>query len=68
MNDAYPLPTYLQLFFTDRLINQKDASPNTVASYRDTFRLLLRFAREQTGRAKRNYELGTSTPTWLDAS
>ena len=58
MNDAYPLPTYLQLFFTDRLINQKDASPNTVASYRDTFRLLLRFAREQTGRAQTELRVG----------
>ena len=28
-----------------------EASPNTIAGYRDTFRLLLRFASEQTGRA-----------------
>lgn len=38
----------LQAYFTDRLISQRQASPNTVAAYRDTFRLLLRFAREQT--------------------
>ncbi|MDQ6615794.1 MAG: site-specific integrase [Actinomycetota bacterium] len=31
----------LQAFFTDRLIRQRGASPNTVAAYRDTFRLLL---------------------------
>ncbi len=34
-----------QSFFTDRLVRQRQASPNTVASYRDTFRLLFEFAR-----------------------
>jgi integrase/recombinase XerD len=38
----------LQAFFTDRLIGQRDASPDTIASYRDTLRLLLAFAAEQT--------------------
>lgn len=33
----------LQSFFCQRLIAQRNASPRTVASYRDTFRLLLRF-------------------------
>jgi len=31
----------LQHFFVKRLMNQKNASPHTIASYRDTFRLLL---------------------------
>ena len=34
----------LQAFFTERLASQRRASPNTVAAYRDTFRLLVRFA------------------------
>ena len=34
----------LQGFFTDRLVGQRNASPHTVAAYRDTFRLLLTFA------------------------
>ena len=34
----------LEAFFTDRLQRQRNASPNTVAAYRDTFRLLLVFA------------------------
>lgn len=38
------LAGHLQRFFTDRLLGQLDASPHTVASYRDTFRLLLKFA------------------------
>ncbi len=39
----------LQAFFTDRLINQRHASEHTIAAYRDTIRLLLRFAAERTG-------------------
>lgn len=40
----------LQAFFTDRLIGQRQASPHTIAGYRDIFRLLLRFAVAQTGK------------------
>ncbi|MGH3669988.1 MAG: tyrosine-type recombinase/integrase, partial [Pseudonocardiaceae bacterium] len=38
----------LQAFFTDRLIQQRHASDHTVAAYRDTWRLLLGFAANQT--------------------
>jgi site-specific recombinase XerD len=38
----------LQAFFTDRLTNQLNASPRTIASYRDTLRLLLCFAQDRT--------------------
>lgn len=34
----------LSAFFTDRLQQQRNASPNTIAAYRDVFRLLLGFA------------------------
>ncbi len=37
----------LQNFFVDFLCTQKRASPQTIASYRDTFRLLLEFIRER---------------------
>ncbi|MCA1700327.1 MAG: site-specific integrase [Actinobacteria bacterium] len=40
----------LQAFFTDRLITQRNSSPQTIAAYRDTFRLLLCFAHQQTGK------------------
>ena len=43
---AANLAGHLQRFFTDRLLRQLGASPHTVASYRDTFRLLLKFASE----------------------
>ena len=38
----------LQAFFTDRLIRQRRASPQTVSGYRDTWRLLLAFAAHRT--------------------
>lgn len=47
---TYPLPIYVQRFFTERLATQLLASPNTVASYRDTFRLLLKYAAERLKR------------------
>jgi integrase/recombinase XerD len=40
----------LQAWFTERLITQRDASPQTIAAYRDTFRLLLAFASQRTGK------------------
>lgn len=41
----------MELFFTERLAKQRQASPRTVVSYRDTFRLLLRFVQDRTGKA-----------------
>ena len=37
-------PKLVEAFFTERLLRQRKASPETVAGYRDAFRLLLRFA------------------------
>jgi site-specific recombinase XerD len=52
----------LQAYFTDRLLCQRRVSPNTVASYRDAFRLLLGFVQERTGTPPARLEL-----TQLDA-
>ena len=41
----------LEAFFTERLIGQRRASLQTVACYRDAFRLLLAFGYERTGAA-----------------
>lgn len=43
------LASTLQAFFTDRLVRQRQASPHTVAAYRDTLRLLLVFAAKRQG-------------------
>lgn len=40
-------PALLQAFFTDWLLQQKQVSPHTIASYRDTFCLLLRYAQQR---------------------
>jgi site-specific recombinase XerD len=53
----------LQSFFTDRLLRQMRASPHTVASYRDTFRLLLRHATEHRGKAPSELTLEDIDPS-----
>ena len=45
------LAPVMEGFFTERLIGQRRASPHTVASYRDTFRLLLGFVQRRTNKA-----------------
>lgn len=48
MKPALPtFPALLQRFFTQRLMQQKRVSAHTISSYRDTFRLLLRFAQKR---------------------
>lgn len=44
------LAPLLEAFFVVRLLNQRKASPHTVASYRDTFRLLLAFGKRHLGK------------------
>jgi integrase/recombinase XerD len=54
MKTQYPkngFPTLLQQFFLDRLIQQRNVSNQTVAAYRDSFCLLLRFAQRHLGKA-----------------
>ena len=41
----------LQAFFTERLARQKNASPHTVAAYRDALRMLVQFAARRIGTA-----------------
>jgi integrase/recombinase XerD len=50
------LAPVLQAFFTQHLA-QRRVSPHTIASYRDCFRLLLRFAQAQTGKQPAMLEL-----------
>lgn len=47
MKSTVSFPALLQRFFTERLMQQRQASPHTISSYRDTFRLLLRFANKR---------------------
>jgi len=47
----------LEAFFTERLYHQLHASAHTVRSYRDTFRLLLKFAHHKTGKTPSQLDL-----------
>ena len=47
-------PGLLQSFFTDRLMRQRQASPNTIASYRDSFCLLFEFAQQRLKKTPQN--------------
>jgi site-specific recombinase XerD len=47
----------MQTFFSERLARQRQASPRTVAAYRDTFRLLLSFVQEHTGKSPSTLDL-----------
>ena len=73
---AATLPALIQRFFTDRLCVQMEASRHTVAGYRDTFRLLLRFASAPTrqaagqahGRGHRRRSGRRLPPSWRDGA
>ena len=51
------LAAVLQAFFLERLVAQRNASPQTVAAYRDSFRLLLQFVQQHLGKAPERLEL-----------
>ena len=51
MSDTISLAALLERFFTQRLIQQRQASPHTIASYRDTFRQFLRFIEQRLHKA-----------------
>ena len=51
MNTDTNFPRLLAAFFTERLMQQRRVSSHTIASYRDTFRLLLHYAQSQLNKA-----------------
>jgi site-specific recombinase XerD len=57
MSTGATLARLLEAFFTDRLVRQRNASAHTIASYRDTFRLLLCFAQRQLKREPSAFNL-----------
>lgn len=50
MTEPMGFPALLQDFFQRRLLAERGVSAHTIASYRDTFELLLRYAEKRTGR------------------
>ena len=57
MKPAADFPQLLAAFFTDRLMQQRQASPHTIASYRDTFRLLVQYALRELRKAPTALEI-----------
>jgi len=49
--------TLLESFFTQRLMKQRNASPNTIKSYRDTFRMLLQYTQQRLGKPPSSLDL-----------
>ena len=61
------LPALLQSFFTTRLMAQRKVSSHTIASYRDTFRLLLQFAQKRLRKAPSQLELDNLDASFIGA-
>jgi site-specific recombinase XerD len=51
MTARVSFPSLLERFFTQRLMQQRQASAHTIASYRDTFRMLLHFVQKRLRKA-----------------
>jgi len=51
MNTPLSFPALLERFFTQRLMQQRQASPHTISSYRDTFRQFLKFTEPRLHKA-----------------
>jgi len=61
------LAPILQTFFTDYLVTQRQVSPNTIAAYRDTFRLLLAFAHKKIGKKPAALDIADLDATLIGA-
>jgi len=57
MKDATDLPELLESFFLDRLMRERQVSPHTITSYRDTFRLLLQYIQKHLRKAPADLSL-----------
>lgn len=67
MSAASILPALIERFFTQRLMQQRNASPHTIASYRDTFRLLLSFAQTRLGKPPSRLDLADLDAPFIGA-
>jgi integrase/recombinase XerD len=61
------LPALIERFFTQRLMQQRNASPHTIASYRDTFRLLFSFAQTRLGKPPSKLDLADLDAPFIGA-
>lgn len=64
---ASSFPSLLERFFTQRLMAQRQVSPHTIASYRDTFRLLLSFTEKHLHKPPSSLSLSDLQPALIGA-
>jgi site-specific recombinase XerD len=64
MNDQPSFSVLLERYFTQRLMQQRRASAHTIASYRDTFTMLLRFVHERLRKAPLHLRWTTLMRRW----
>jgi integrase/recombinase XerD len=67
MQTAPSFPRLLEAYFTERLMHQRQASPHTIASYRNTFCLLLHFAQHQLHKTPSSLSLADLDAPFLSA-
>src|SRR5215475_1948607 len=67
MKNENGFPGLLERFFAQRLIAQRRVSPHTIASYRDTFRLLLQFVEKRVHKPPSKLALTDLEPSLIGA-
>jgi site-specific recombinase XerD len=67
MKPADPFPGLLRAFFYEWMVEQRNASAHTVRSYRDTWRLFLRFTAQRRQRIVAQLTLGELTASEVGA-
>ena len=67
MNPTTDFAVLLERFFTQRLMRQRQVSPNTIASYRDTFRLFLQFAQQRLNKSPSDLALSDLNVALVEA-
>jgi integrase/recombinase XerD len=65
MKKEFSFPALLECFFMQRLMAQRQVSPHTIRSYRDTFRLLLKFTSKRLHKLPSVLTLADFGP-WFD--
>jgi site-specific recombinase XerD len=67
MNTPISLAALLERFFTQRLMQQRQASPHTISSYRDTFRQFLKFTEQRLHKAPSRLDFREIDPALIMA-
>ena len=67
MKDTVRFAELVQNFFSKRLVQQRNLSACTIASYRDTFKLLLRYLHNTCGKQPSQVTLDDLTPPMMEA-